>query len=90
MNDQRFYALKELRTAAEEACAAAVAEGVRDAANWACLTCLEALQSINDMGEREFRVRIAEASPDAMDLQKFIMVYLHKKGFHGVAVDLEW
>lgn len=90
MMDQRFYSLKELREAADEACAAAIAEGVRDSANFASLHCYEARQSIDDQGCRDFSVRIAESSPDAEELQRFIMTYLHKRGFHGIEVDLEW
>jgi len=88
MNDQRFYSLKDLRAAAEDACAAAIEQDVSGSTDFPNLRCYEALQTINDVGEREFVVRVMEAMPEFQELQRFIMEYLHKRGFHGIDVEL--
>lgn len=99
MNDQRFYSLVELKEATDR-----IIEDVyddrlaihldkvvcKDAVNWASLRCIEARESVNHKGERNFEVLIEEAAPDAYEFQQDVMRRLHDAGFHGIEVMTDW
>lgn len=94
MNDQRFYSLKELKDAAEQACDDALNANARkeldDPVNWIGLSCRQAKMWLDEGGNRGYSVLIEEASPDAFELQRFITRKLAHAGFEGIEVVTEW
>lgn len=83
------YDLQKLRNTTEEIIRS-IDSRIDGANNWGDLHCMFAERyetSDNNIG---FRVWIEEASPDAYELQKYIIEKLKEKGVDGVEVMTEW
>jgi hypothetical protein len=89
-------ALKALESAVEAACASAyeARPEIKGAINWADLHCAQAEFFITSNGETGYRVWISEASPDQLDLRKFIREFIDSRSdgarFESLEILFEW
>lgn len=91
-NDTRYYSLKELRAAADEACVAAIGDYdvMRDNMFDEDMGCMEAREWRSDDGARGYEVHVSSAAPDAEGLKLFLRQALAERGFEDIEVLTEW
>lgn len=79
---------KQIEDAANAALKAAYTERdtIEGAINWADLHCIDVWQNASGA----WMVEIAEASPEAAELQAFVADWLAEAGFGAVEVRTEW
>jgi hypothetical protein len=78
-----------IRSAAEDACLAAIAEPIKCCANFGDLHCTEVIRCIRDDGDSWWLVRIEEASPGDSVLCKYVHDKLSAQGITA-EVEIEW
>lgn len=81
---------QNLREITEDALQAACLKDLPGPVNWGDLRCVEVSYVVRDEGRPYFNVLIEEASPDASELQQFVLDAIARRGYMNVEVETAW